>query len=106
MNLQEYQKLTRKTAIYPQRVAEEYLIQGLTSEAGEVAGVRKKYLRDGLSREEYIAKLEAEMGDVFWYLVSLAYELKIPLHNILAGNIEKLKARQQNNTLKGDGDDR
>ena len=45
MNLKEYQEFTKTTAVYPPSKAIEYLALGLTSEAGEVAGVIKRYLR-------------------------------------------------------------
>lgn len=154
MNLQEYQKFTPTTAIYPKDKELEYLVLGLISELIELTQANTK------------AKKEKEAGDVYWYCSQLcnffgvydmegelpfgiavprqgetlameiasltkkvirldrsydAYQedmllkiaclicgLRKAFHEprILELNINKLKARQQNNTLKGDGDDR
>lgn len=50
MDLKTYQAFTRTTAIYPEDRTLEYLGLGLASEAGEVAGVVKKWIRDETPR--------------------------------------------------------
>ena len=45
LSVQTYQRFTKTTAIYPQHQATNYLGLGLASEAGEVAGVLKKWVR-------------------------------------------------------------
>ena len=71
MDFRDYQKLSRKTAIYPQKGKNFiYPTLGLVGEAGEVAEKIKKVLRDNQGiidqpRKEEIAK---ELGDVLWYL--------------------------------------
>ena len=64
---------------------------GLTGEAGEVAELIKKHVfhKHPLEKE----KLIKELGDVAWYLVALAETNGIPLADIFAANISKLKAR-------------
>lgn len=106
INIKDYQKFTRTTAIYPQDYALIYLALGLASEGGEVAGVVKKAIRDNLSEEEIQEKLIHEIGDVCWYVARLADELGLNLEEILQKNMEKLTARKENNTIKGFGDNR
>jgi NTP pyrophosphatase (non-canonical NTP hydrolase) len=102
----EYQSRTRDTAIYPERHASTYTSLGLASEAGEVAGTIKKYLRGDFDQEELVSRLAAELGDVLWYLARIADEHNIWLDDIANNNLEKLSQRMTNNTIRGDGDDR
>ena len=103
MNLGDYQVWTRSTAIYPGSKAIEYLALGLTSEAGEVAGKVKKYVRDlHWDRDAVIA----ELGDVFWYLARMCDEMNIDAVNVLQLNHDKLEDRKNRNKLQGSGDNR
>jgi NTP pyrophosphatase (non-canonical NTP hydrolase) len=106
MDVQEYLLLTRKTAIYSQDTFLEYLTLGLASEAGEVSGVVKKYIRKDYDLEMAQEKLIKELGDVMWYWARLCDELGLNPEIVMAENINKLLNRQVNNTLHGDGDDR
>lgn len=106
MQFKEYQDFTRTTAIYPKANAIEYLTLGLASEAGEVAGVVKKKIRDNTYSLEYQEKLKKEIGDCFWYLARLCDELDLSINEVLTANIEKLQSRKQRDKLTGDGDDR
>jgi len=103
MNLNDYKIWTRSTAIYPENMALEYLALGLCSEAGEVAGKVKKYIRDGGFNSE---ALEAEIGDVFWYLCRLVDTLGADPCEILQSNIDKLEDRKHRDVIKGSGDNR
>ena len=66
-------------------------VMGLCGESGECIDIVKKWLAQGhaLDRD----KLAKELGDVAWYLAEAATALEIPLEEILAANIEKLKQR-------------
>ena len=106
-----YQKATDETAIYPSgNVVEElsYLALGLNGEAGEVADIVKKIIRDGDGRltPEVRDRLIDEMGDVAWYLVRLARALGIKMSVVLGRNLYKLAKRKAANTIKGSGDNR
>ena len=101
--LDGYQDFTDTTAIYPPSKAFEYLAMGLTSEAGEVAGKVKKWVRDGtLNHDDLIA----ELGDVLWYVAQFASAMDIYLSDIAEDNVNKLKDRQQRNVIGGNGDNR
>jgi NTP pyrophosphatase (non-canonical NTP hydrolase) len=102
----EYQDFTHSTAIYPDNKAVEYLTLGLVSEAGEVAGVIKKSIRDHTYFLEVKDKLKKEMGDVMWYIAQILYHYDLDFDEVLKANMEKLKSRQERDKLTGDGDER
>lgn len=104
MNFNEYQQLTRETAIYPEEQGVTYTALGLTGEAGECSEKVKKHIREG--DDEYLEQLEDELGDVLWYLARLADEIDADLQDIAEGNIDKLLDRQERDKLTGQGDDR
>jgi NTP pyrophosphatase (non-canonical NTP hydrolase) len=109
MDFDEYQKLTRKTAIYPKDGLTPilYTSLGLASEAGEVAGKIKKIIRDGgnvFPDRDKCDEIRAELGDVLWYCARLADELEIDLSNVAMKNIEKLIDRLDRDVIKGEGD--
>lgn len=109
MNFEEYQKKSRKTAIYPNAGNDFiYVTMGLTSEAGEVSGKLKKVIRDkgGVIDDETKKEIKKELGDVLWYVAQLASELGLSLDEIAEQNIEKLYSRMDRGTLSGNGDNR
>ena len=106
MDLKEYQEFTKTTVVYSEEVALPYLFSGLTSETGEVTGLYKKHLRGDCTYDELRFKLKFELGDVFWYLARICDEFGFSVEEILDINVDKLRIRQKNNTLKGSGDDR
>lgn len=106
MNLEMYQAMTLKTAIYPKDKAIEYLVLGLLSEAGEVASLVKKSIRGDYTLDCHEDDLRKELGDVFWYLVRLCDELDFSAESILEENITKLFDRQRRDVIMGDGDNR
>jgi len=108
MNIIEYQNKTIETAVYPgagehgfQEI--NYLVHGLTSEAGEVSGKLKKIIRgDSIPPEAFIA----EVGDVLWYLARICDNLGVNLEQVAAYNYQKLQERATAKTIQGDGDNR
>lgn len=109
MNFDDYQKKSRKTAIYPS-VGDNYIYPtlGLSGEAGEIAEKIKKVLRDkkGKIDEETRESLKKELGDVLWYVAQLTTELNLSLSEVAEKNIEKLYGRMDRGKLHGSGDDR
>jgi len=108
----DYQIATRKTAVYSQDKALEYLSLGLCSEAGEVAGKIKKIVRgdyEGKGAQAYDEvrkKILDECGDVLWYVSELTQLLGFKLSEAAESNIEKLRDRKARGTVQGDGDNR
>lgn len=93
MTITEYQNLAMRT-LNPQLDRKDVLINsvmGLCGESGEAIDIVKKWLAQGheLDRE----RLVQELGDVAWYLAEAATALDVPLEQIFAGNIAKLKNR-------------
>ncbi|MDP1713727.1 MAG: nucleoside triphosphate pyrophosphohydrolase family protein [Anaerolineales bacterium] len=109
MNFTDYQTKSRATAKYPAiGHAVIYPTLGLVNEAGEVAGKIKKVFRDnsGEIGPETRAALQAELGDVLWYLAQTCTELGISLDEVAESNIAKLLDRQARGKIQGDGDNR
>lgn len=108
MDFNQYQFRSSLTAKYPEDRALEYLVLGLTSEAGEVAGKYKKIIRDkdGVLSKELKEDLCAEIGDVLWYCAQLAKCLDANLSAIAAGNLQKLESRLERGKIGGSGDNR
>lgn len=108
MEFKDYEKQSKKTAIYPKDKKYTYLFLGLASEAGEVASKFKKVIRDKDGKIDEKAKrdIEKELGDVLWYVSQLSRELDITLERVAKTNLEKLMSREEREKLSGDGDDR
>ena len=105
----DYQSRACETAIFPRHRAIEYLTLGLTGESGEIANKVKKFIRDGATKDEYLAKrieIGYEIGDVLWYCAVLAEELEMNLGHIMEKNLEKLADRHKRGKISGSGDNR
>ncbi|MCD9576337.1 nucleoside triphosphate pyrophosphohydrolase family protein [Flavobacterium soyae] len=66
---------------------------GLIGEAGSVLTELKKNLRDGNAYTNYTNKLEEELGDVLWYISTIATENNLSLEDIAKSNLNKIKDR-------------
>ncbi len=112
MTLDEYQTRARSTATYPQAAALLYPVLKLTGEAGEVSEKLGKLMRDEgwlpgtpLSDEQRDA-LVKELGDVLWYVASVAADLGAGLDEVAEANLAKLASRAERGVISGSGDDR
>ena len=106
MELNDFQRQCDKTAIYPREAAISYCTLGLVSEAGEVAGKMKKYIRGDYGYDAMMLSVRSELGDVLWYVAMLAKEIGVPLDSIAKSVLVKLEDRQEAGTIKGSGDNR
>ena len=111
LTFQEYAKLSRQTAIYPTKDTAYgwiYPTLGLAGEAGEVANIIKKIIRDeeGIPSSSDRISVAKELGDVLWYVAQLVHELGLSLEEIAQGNLDKLFSRMERGKLQGSGDDR
>ena len=106
--ISDYQRVAQTSAVYPEDKAIEYLVLGLASEAGEVAGKYKKIIRDkyGLMDADSKVALADEIGDVLWYVAMLSLELGFTLDAIAINNAVKLHDRMSRGAIRGDGDKR
>lgn len=109
MTLNEYQKKALKTAASKEKHNEFFhLVLGLVGETGEIAEKVKKLVRDQNSDVSKLDKkdIEKELGDVLWYVATLANFLNIKLEDVGTNNINKLASRQKRGKLAGSGDNR
>lgn len=106
MDLKQYQDWTLSVSVYPgagEHGFEEanYLVLGLASEAGEVAGKLKKIIRgDNVHPESFLS----EVSDVLWYLTRICDNVGITLEQLADYNYAKLEARKATDTIKGSGE--
>ncbi len=108
MELNEYQRETRRTAVYPQELKIIYPTIGLAGETGEVAEKVKKVIRDhrGEFSETQKAEIAKELGDVLWYVASIAADMGYTMDDIARLNIKKIRTRAERNLIHGEGDNR
>lgn len=110
MTFEEYEKAALSTVLSTGDPFKDLLhwVLGLNGEAGEVAEKLKKIIRDKNSviTEEDKQEMAKEIGDVLWYLAVFAHDLGVPLDQIAATNLAKLKSRKDRGVLGGDGDNR
>ena len=71
---------------------EETLFLGLASEVGEVMQSRVKETRKGL---ECTAEIADELGDVLWYIATIAQSRGYSLADIMQDVVDKLTLRQE-----------
>ena len=91
----EYQERIKPTELWPKTMGPSYPIIGLSGEVGEVANEIKKMYRDDCGELTYKRKQKIieEMGDVLWYLASLASSLHLELENIAQVSLNKVENR-------------
>lgn len=109
MIFEEYQKKSRKTALYPNKDNNFiYPVLGLCGESGEIAEKIKKVIRDegGIVSESKKEEIKKELGDVLWYISQIATELGLSLNAVAKLNIEKLQSHLERNKISGSGDNR
>lgn len=103
-----YQEEAHKTAIYNDKQNKWYVypLLGLTGEVGELNQLFKKVIRDvnGEITEEKVKEIKSEVGDILWYLSEFCTAFGCTLNEVARLNLEKLKARQANDQLRGSGD--
>ncbi len=120
MELNEYQKKAMATRM-DSCANYAYMSEGLDGEVGEFKGKIAKLIRkgivavhdnklfifsDGEGREELLAGLKAELGDILWFVAGLADEMCWTLEDVAQANIDKLASRQVRGVIDGEGDNR
>lgn len=93
MNPNEYQKLAMRTCSIPYEQKDDmvrHAIFGLTSEAGEVAGIFQKVYQGHAIDPEHLKK---ELGDCLWMIAEACEAMGFTMEDIMELNIEKLRKR-------------
>ena len=93
MTLSDYESHASRT-INPRLGLPDRLLDaaaGLAEEAGEVLGLVRKHRMQGrpLDRD----RLREELGDALWCIAIAAQSAGMPLDEVAAANVEKLRAR-------------
>lgn len=107
---EEYQDFTLSTWIGNDSATESELrlVCGVAEEAGEVAGKVKKWHRGDYNDdvESFRRDVQAEMGDLLWYVAMLHNHYDLVMEDSMVQNVEKLLDRQSRSVIKGSGDAR
>lgn len=93
MTGKEYQKLAMRTCNIPRTAPTDMLrhaVFGLTSEAGEVAGILQKEYQGHPVNLEHLIK---ELGDCLWMIAEACQALDTDLDTVMHVNISKLRKR-------------
>ncbi len=112
MNLNEYQQEAIKTdsSANEDVVSAQFfsIILGFGGEAGEVMEKFKKiyWHKNGAWDETDKQSISKELGDMLWYVATLAHHVGYSLEEIGKQNLEKIQSRIERGVHKGFGDDR
>lgn len=95
MTFEEYQRQAQFTDTSAAHVKKRIIIPllGLAGEAATLLSAYKKYVRDGKAYTLYKDEVAEELGDVLWYLSTLASHYGLSLEDIAASNLAKTKDR-------------
>jgi NTP pyrophosphatase (non-canonical NTP hydrolase) len=95
MNFDSYQKQSQKTDKHGNDRAMQLKISllGLAGETGTLLAEYKKLLRDGKARELFVPYYKEELGDLLWYMSSVASALGLKLGDIAKNNLRKTRGR-------------
>ncbi len=96
MEFNEYQKVAKSTD--QRKDTNDELnrlipLLGMIGEMGSVASEHKKRLRDGQSYTTFNEKFKKELGDVLWYISTLADDMGITLEDVARTNLSWTKER-------------
>ena len=126
-SLDEYQRRTQDTAVYPDQGSfggAMYAATALNEEAGEVAGKVAKFIRKSsgwdelltygvgyaINTESYpedlVLAVSKELGDVLYQAARVAEEFGLNLSDVATENIDRLADRKKRDVIIGEGDDR
>ena len=96
MDFDSYQKEALRTDRVPAPDDAASLIVpmlGLAGETGQLLSEYKKHLRDGEAHRLFKERVSEELGDLLWYIANVASKFDLPLSDIAAANLIKVKQR-------------
>lgn len=103
MNFDDYQQKAWECAM-PTAKTTQYLLPGLAGEVGEICSLFAKSQRDGNTLDH--SAVAKELGDVLWFVSTIAFYHGISLADVAEGNIKKLESRKLRGVITGSGDNR
>lgn len=114
MKLDEYSQTALTTLLGEHDLSEDMTptllsqVFGLVGESGEVAEKFKKLIRDkqGEISAEDKQEILKELGDILWYVNSVAHLLGSSLDEVAQKNLEKVLGRKERGVTSGSGDNR
>lgn len=104
MQFNDYQNKAYSFAL-PTAKNLSYLMAGLAGEVGELSSLYAKAIRDG-QPESFRTDAIKELGDVLWFVSSIAQYLDHDLSCVAECNINKLQSRNKRGVIGGSGDNR
>lgn len=99
MKFDDYQKEALLTDRVPARPGADNAaalivpMLGLAGETGQLLSEYKKHLRDGEAHRLFKQRVSEELGDLLWYIANVASKFDLPLSDIAAANLAKVKER-------------
>lgn len=93
MEFEEYQILAAQTDFISSDHGLMIALLGLGGEAGSLLTEYKKFLRDREAHAQFSAVVAEELGDVLWYVATIASRMKLDLTEIAMTNIAKTQDR-------------
>lgn len=95
LTLTDYQNQAKQTDQKPKGADEGLVIAmlGLVGETGSLLTEYKKRLRDGEAHRGFKAQVAEELGDLLWYLSTIATRAGLSLEEIALANLAKTRAR-------------
>jgi len=103
MNIDDYQAKAAETLQFDSNSNDAISISllGLSGEVGELSTEYKKKIRDGDSYKIFQEKIIEEIGDIMWYLTSIATHEGIEFSEILRKNLIKTAERWKDLNVHG-----
>lgn len=93
MDFEEYQRLAARTDRVDKATDVIVPLLGLGGEAGSLLTEYKKLLRDGAAHAKFPAILAEELGDILWYVSTIASRMHLDLAEIAMMNLAKIQDR-------------
>lgn len=104
MDLNEYQRRAHATDQSPRSLTandslraphrhEVIPLLGLVGEVGSLLGEYKKLLRDGATHRRFRDEVAEELGDILWYVASVASKFDLHLDDLAQENLAKVEDR-------------
>ena len=90
--MNEYQVLASRT-MRNDKSKEETVIHALHGMASEVGEVHALYQKAYQGHKLHLDRIVSELGDLLWFIAEWCTVNEIDMNDVMAANIEKLKAR-------------